>query len=173
LTLPFAVLTAVIAAVLETSVFAELPVAGATIDVVLVCAAVATIVLGVEDGLVLAFVGGLIIDMVVAARPMGAATLALLLTLGIAFVIARSIGAGRRTVAIGLVLILTAIYHALFIVIIGVTANASFSFDEQTIAAILVAAVLNAVLAFPVAALFGVIERRFGPSERQDWVSAR
>jgi rod shape-determining protein MreD len=173
LTLPFAALVAVIAAVLETSVFAELPLAGATVDVVLVCAAVATIVLGVEDGLVLGFIGGLMIDIVVAARPMGAATLAILLTLGIAFVIARAVSAGRRIVAIGLVLILTAVYHALFIVIMAVTANASPSFDQQTMAAILVAAVLNAILAIPVASLFGAIERRFGPSERPDWVSAR
>ena len=36
-----------------------MPLAGATLDVVLVCAAVATIVLGVEDGLALAFIGAM------------------------------------------------------------------------------------------------------------------
>ncbi len=166
MTLPFAALFALIAAVIETSVLAELPLAGATADLVLVCAAVATVVLGVEDGLVLAFVGGLLIDMLIPSRPVGAATLAMLLTLGVAFLVARTVGPGRRLVSIGLVLILTAIYHVLFALIMVVTAEAPFALD---LTAILVAAVLNAIIAIPVAAFFGTIERRFGPGERVDW----
>jgi rod shape-determining protein MreD len=166
LTLPFAALAAFVAALLETSVFAELSVAGATADFVLVCAVVATIVLGVEDGLVLGFIGGLLVDMVVASRPMGAATLAMLLTLGIAFLAARALGPSTRLVAVGMVLILTAVFHALFVLVMVVTANARFAFDP---ALVLIAAVLNALLAIPVAALFGAIERRFGTAERTDW----
>jgi rod shape-determining protein MreD len=166
LTLPFAALAAFLAAVLETSVFSELPVAGATADFVLVCAVVGTIVLGVEDGLVIGFIGGLLVDMVVASRPMGAATLAMLLTLGIAFLVARALGPSRRLVAIGLVLILTAVFHALFAVVMVLTANATFSLEPATV---LISAVLNAILAVPVAALFGAIEHRFGPTERADW----
>lgn len=166
MTLPFAALAAFLAAVLETSVFSELPVAGATADFVLVCAVVATIVLGVEDGLVIGFIGGLLVDMVVASRPMGAATLAMLLTLGIAFLVARALGPSRRLVSVGLVLILTAVFHGLFVLIMVVTANAAFSFDP---AMVLISAVLNAILAVPVAALFGAIEHRFGPTERADW----
>jgi len=166
LTLPFAALAALIAAIIETSVLAELPLAGATVDLVLVCAAVATVVLGIEDGLVLAFVGGLLIDMLIPGRPLGAATLAMLLTLGVAFLVARTVGPGRRLVSIGLVLILTAIYHVLFALILVATAEAPFALD---LTAILVAAVLNALFAIPVAAFFGAIERRFGPGERVDW----
>jgi rod shape-determining protein MreD len=166
LTLPFAALIAVIAAILESSVLAELPFAGATADLVLVCAIVATLVLGVEDGLLLAFIGGLLIDMLVPSRPLGAATLALLLTLGIAFLVARAVGTGRRLISIGLVLILTAVYHVLFALIMVPTAEAPFAIDP---AVVLISAVLNALLAIPVAALFGSIERRFGPTERSDW----
>lgn len=166
MTLPFAALSALIAAIIETSVLAELPLAGATVDLVLICAAVATVVLGIEDGLVLAFVGGLLIDMLVPARPLGAATLAMLLTLGVAFLVARTVGPGRRLVSIGLVLILTAIYHVLFALILVATAEAPFALD---LTAILVGAVLNALCAIPLAAFFGVIERRFGPAERVDW----
>jgi rod shape-determining protein MreD len=168
LTLPFAALVAVFAAVLETSVFAELPLAGATVDLVLVCAAVATIVLGVEDGLVLGFLGGLLLDMVVASRPLGAATLAMLLTLGIAFLVSRALSGTRRLAAVGLVLILTAIYHFLFVVVMVVTANAPFGID---VTAILIVAVINAVIAIPVAWLFGGVERRFGTTERNEWAS--
>lgn len=166
MTLPFAALAAVLAAVLETSIFSELSLAGATVDFVLVCAVVATIVLGVEDGLVIGFIGGLLVDMVVASRPMGASTLALLLTLGIAFLVARALGPSRRLVAVGLVLVLTAVFHGLFVIVMVLAANAPFSFEP---AVILISAVLNAILAVPVAALFGAIEHRFGPTERAAW----
>ena len=166
MTLPFAALVAVVAAILETSVMAELPLAGATADLVLVCAVAATIVLGIEDGLVIGFVGGLLVDVSVGDRPLGAATLALLLTLGIAILVARAVGPSRRAIAIGLVLVLTAVYHVLFAAIMVPTTEAPFAVNPTVI---LVAAVLNAVLAIPIAAIFGAIERRFGPAERVDW----
>lgn len=166
MTLPFAVIVAVIAAVLETSVLAELPLLGATVNLVLVSAVVATVVLGVADGIVLAFVGGLIVDMLTPGRPLGAATLAMLLTLGIAFVVAHSVAQNRRLVAIGLVLILTAVFHILFATIMVVTAETPFAID---FAVILISAVLNAIVAIPLAALFGAIERRFGETERASW----
>ena len=53
----------------------EIPIAGATADLVLVVAVTATLVMGIEDGLIAAFVGGLLIDMLVPARPLGAETL--------------------------------------------------------------------------------------------------
>ncbi len=166
LTLPFSVLIAVFAAILETSVLAELPLAGATIDLVLVCAAVATLVLGVENGLTIAFVGGLLVDMVIPDRPMGAATLAMLLALGLAFVVSRAIGQARRLVAVGLVLILTPVFHVLFTGVMVLVANSALSID---ISRVLIAALLNAIVAIPIAGLFGAIERRFGPTERVDW----
>ena len=75
LTIPFAALSALIAALLETTVLPEIPIAGATADLVLVVAVVATIMFGVEDGIVAAFVGGLLVDMLIPDRPLGAATL--------------------------------------------------------------------------------------------------
>lgn len=166
MTLPFAALVAVAAAILETSVLAELSLAGATGDFVLVCSVVATIVLGIEDGLVIGFIGGLLVDVSVADRPLGAATLALLLTLGVAFVVARAVGPSRRAIAIGLVLVSTAIYHVVFAAIMVPTTEAPFAVNPTVI---LISSVLNAVLAIPIAAIFGMIERRFGPAERVDW----
>jgi rod shape-determining protein MreD len=166
LTLPFAALIAVIAAVIETAILAELPLAGATADLVLVCAAVATLVMGIEDGLLIGFIGGLLIDMLVPSRPLGATTLALLLTLGVAFLVARTVGPGRKLMAVGLVIVLTAIFHVLFAIIMVPTAEVPFEID---LAVILVTAVLNALIAIPIAVLFGAIERRFGPGERVDY----
>jgi hypothetical protein len=54
----------------------------------------------------------------------------------------------------------------LFAVILVPTTEASFSVAPTVI---LITSVLNAVLAIPIAAIFGVIERRFGPAERVDW----
>lgn len=166
MTLPFAALVAVVAAILETSVLAELSLGGATADLVLVCSVVAAIVLGIEDGLVIGFLGGLLVDVSVADRPLGASTLALLLTLGIAFVVARAVGPSRRAISIGLVLVLTGVYHVVFAAIMVPTTEARFAINP---AVILIAAVLNAVLAIPIAGIFGLIERRFGPAERVDW----
>ena len=168
MTLPFAALAALIAPVIETAILAELPLAGATADLVLVCGAVAMVVMGIEDGLLIGFIGGLLIDMLVPGRPLGATTLALLLTLGIAFLVVRTVGLGpgRKAMAVGLVIVLTAIFHVLFAIIMVPTAEVPFEID---LAVILVTAVLNALIAIPIAVLFGAIERRFGPGERVDY----
>jgi len=81
LTIPFAALMALLAALLETTVLPEIPIAGATPDLVLVVAVTATLMLGIEDGLIAAFLGGLLTDMLIPERPLGAATLSLLLVL--------------------------------------------------------------------------------------------
>jgi len=104
--------------------------------------------------------------MVIPSRPLGVATIAMLLTLGIAFVVARVVGPGRRLVAVGLILVLTAVYHGLFSLVMVLTAGAPVAFDFSAVA---VAAVLNVILALPIAGLFGAIERRFGTSERVEW----
>lgn len=166
LTLPFAALAAVIAALIETSVLAEVPIAGATADLVLVCAAVATLVLGLEDGIVLAFVGGLLVDLLVPGRPIGAATSALLLTVGVVVAAARMMPSSRPLAAVGIAIGLTAVYHVLLAVILVLTQGTPFVLQPV---AVIVAAVMNGLLAIPIAAIFGAIERRFGTQERTDW----
>ena len=111
LTVPFAALVALLAALLETTVLPEIPIAGATPDLVLVVAVTATLMMGIEDGLVAAFVGGLLTDMLIPQRPLGAGTLALLLVVGIAAAVARVAGPNRRWLAVALVVVLTPILH--------------------------------------------------------------
>ncbi|MEP7158306.1 MAG: rod shape-determining protein MreD [Chloroflexota bacterium] len=166
MTIPFAALVTLIAALLETTVLPELSVAGATADLVLVCAATATVVLGVEDGLIAAFLGGLLTDMLIAERPLGAATLSLLLVLSVAIIVSRLAGPNRRWLAVTLTVILTPLFHILFSLVLVATENAPLTFNP---AVILVAAFMNGLIAIPIASLFGTIERRFGPLERVDW----
>ena len=166
LTIPFAALLTLVAALLETTVLPELPIAGATADLVFVCAIAATIVLGVEDGLAAAFLGGLMLDLLIPDRPLGAATLTLLLVLSLAMVVARVGGPSRRWLAVAMVVVLTPLLHALTAVLLVATEGVPLSLSITTV---LVAAFMNGLIAIPVATLFGSIERRFGSVERADW----
>ena len=166
MTIPFAALLTLVAALLETTVLPELPIAGATADLVLVCAVSATIVLGIADGLAAAFLGGLMLDLLIPDRPLGAATLTLLIVLSLAMVVARLGGPSRRWLAVAMVVILTPLLHGLMAVILVATEGVPLTFSATPV---LVAAFMNGLIAIPVAALFGVIERRFGTVERVDW----
>lgn len=166
MTLPFAALGALIAALVETSVLPELQVLGTKADLVLVLAIVATILMGVEDGLVWAFLGGLMLDMLTPARPLGATTLALLLVVGLAMIGARVLGPGRiRTVVAAFVL--TWLFHVLLLGVLLLTEGITLRTFEPRL--VLVAAIMNTVIAVPAALIFGAITRRFGEPERADW----
>jgi rod shape-determining protein MreD len=166
MTIPFAALFTILAALLETTVLPELPIAGATADLVLICATCAAVILGIEDGLAAAFLGGLMIDLLVPGRPLGAATLSLLLVLSLAMIVARMGGPSRRWLAVAMTVILTPLLHGLMTVILVATEGVPLEFSPSTI---LVAAFMNGVIAIPVATLFAAIEHRFGTVERVDW----
>ena len=166
LTIPFAALFTLVAALLETTVLPELPIVGATADLVLVCATAATIVLGIEDGLAAAFLGGLMLDLLIPDRPLGTATLTLLLVLSLAMIVARLGGPNRRWLAVAMTVVLTPLLHGLMAVTLVATEGVPLAFS---ITIVLVAAFMNGVIAIPVATIFGAIERRFGTPERVDW----
>lgn len=166
MTIPFAALFTILAALLETTVLPELPIAGAIADLVLICATCAAIILGIEDGLAAAFLGGLMIDLLVPDRPLGGATLSLLLVLSLAMIVARVGGSSRRWLAVAMTVILTPLLHGLMTVILVATEGVPLVFSPS---AVLVAAFMNGVIAIPVATLFTAIEHRFGTVERVDW----
>lgn len=166
MTLPFAVLGALVAALLETAVLPELPIAGTQPDLVLALAVVATMVLSAEDGFVWAFVGGLMLDLLIPARPVGAAMLSLLLVVGLAALLARILGHGQRLYAVLSVALFTWLFHlVLFAVLVLTQGVALGAFDPRLVTA---AALMNLVLAVPAVLLFSALERRFAP-ERADW----
>ncbi len=166
MTIPFAALVALLAALIEATVLPEIPIAGATPDLVLVVAVTATLILGIEDGLISAFLGGLLIDMLIPQRPVGAATLSLLLVVGIAAAVARVAGPNRRWLSVALVVVLTPILHVVLSLVLVLTEGAPLNFD---FAAILIAAFMNGLIAIPVSWLFVALEQRFGTAERVDW----
>lgn len=166
MTLPFAAIGALIAALLETSVLPELQIAGSRPDLVFALAISATMLMGVEDGLVWALVGGLMLDMLVPARPLGATTLALLLSVGVAMVATRALGPSRVP-AIVATFALTWLFHLLLVTVLVVTEGVTLRTFEPRL--VLIAAVLNTLIAVPAAVTFRVLERRLGAAERADW----
>ncbi len=166
MTIPFAALIALISAIIETTVLPELPIAGATADLVLACAVVATVMFGVEDGIVAAFVGGLLVDMLVPARPLGAGTVSLLLVIALAIAAVRFAGPSRRWAAVVLAILLTGAYQVLLALVLVLTEGAPLVIQPSVV---LVAAFMNGILALLLTVLFGAIEHRFGPADRVGW----
>ena len=165
MTLPFAALGALIAALLETSIFPELTVGGAQVDLVLAVAVVATILIGIEDGLVWAFLGGVMLDMLIPARPIGATALTLLLVVALAFAAGR-LPLPRRLGAVAAVFVLTWAFHLLLLIVMAATEGVMLSSFQPMV--VLWAAVQNSIIAVIAAIAFDAIGRRLS-AERPDW----
>jgi rod shape-determining protein MreD len=164
LTLPFAALGAIVAALIETTVIPDLAIFQVQANLVLLLAVTATVVMGIEDGLVWAFLGGLLVDMLTPARPIGATVFVLLVMVGLAAAASRFFGQSRVG-ALVVVFGLTFIYHGVLIATLALVEGvAAGSFDLQLV---LGAAVLNMLLAIPFVGLFTLLERRFGPQDRE------
>ena len=164
MTLPFAALGAIVAALLETTVMPEVAIFGVQANLLLTLAVTATVIMGIEDGLVWAFHGGRLVDMLTPARPIGATTFVLLVSVGLAAAGTRFVGQTRAG-ALLLVFVLTWAYHVLLLATLALTEGvAAGSFDFQHV---LGASVLNTLLAIPFVALFVLLERRFGPQDRE------
>jgi len=166
LTLPFAALGALIAALIETTVLPELPIAGTQADLVLALAIVATMVLGPEDGLVWAFVGGLMLDMLIPARPIGATTLSLLLVVGAAALVAHAVGRNHRLPAVLATFALTWLFHIVLVGVLILTEGMALTVFEPRL--VLAAAVMNTIVAVPATVVLAAVARRLS-TERVDW----
>ena len=165
MTLPLAALGALVAALIETSIAPELTLAGAQADLVFALAVLAAMLIGIEDGLVWAFLGGLMLDLLIPARPIGATALTLLLVVGLAGLAARVPGP-RRTTAVVAVFVLTFVFHLLLIGIMAVTEGVMLGSLQPFV--VLSAAFQNSLIALVAALAFDALGRRL-VAERADW----
>jgi rod shape-determining protein MreD len=168
LSLVLAAVGAAVAALIQSTVLPFAAAGGGGLDLVLVIAVVWTMALGLEGGLVWAFLGGLVID-VLLMRPLGLTAFIDLLAVGAAWVIGRVFvralypvivvaAAALATLAAPLTVL---VYQALRDVPSGVDPTAGLV--RSTILAAIVAA-----LAAPVALAFA--RRNHGEeAERVDW----
>ena len=109
MTLLVAAIAATVAALFESTVTQYLRVGDAQPHLVFVLTVVATVAAGLDTGLVWAFVGGIALD-VLGPRPLGTTAFALLITVGLTSVLARSLARIRPIVAIIATALLSLVY---------------------------------------------------------------
>jgi len=119
MTLLVAAIEATVAAIVELTVTPYLRVGDAQPHLVFVLAVVWTVAVGVDSGLVWAFVGGLVLD-TLAQRPLGTTAFALLVVVGATAVLGRTLARIRPVVAIIATLLLSLVYSMTLIVLFSV-----------------------------------------------------
>ena len=105
-------------------------------------------------------------DLLVPARPLGATTLSILLMVGGTAVATRFVGPGRLR-AFTAVFVLSWPFHLLLLTVLMAAEGVTLRTFEPRL--VLVAAVLNTILALPLAVAFAAIGRRFREAERAEW----
>lgn len=119
MTLLVAAIAATVAAIVESTVTQYLRIGDAQPHLVFVLTVVSTVALGVDSGLVWAFVGGLALD-TVALRPLGSTAFALLIAVAATQAIAVPLQRLRPIVAIIAVAILSLLYSMTLVVLFSV-----------------------------------------------------
>jgi rod shape-determining protein MreD len=167
MTLLLAAVGATVTALLELTVGPYLRIGTAQPHLVLVFGIVVTVAIGLEAGLIWAFVGGLTLD-VLAQRPLGSTAFALLLCMGATAVLSRLFNHLRPIVPI----LATALLSLVYSMILYVAFNALQSPIPvaDPIAALFPGAVYDVVLAALVGPLaISIHDRRAAEAERVDW----
>jgi rod shape-determining protein MreD len=165
MSLTLAAVGAVVAALFDTTIAPYLQIGGAQPDLVLVLAVIWTVVVGLEGGLVWAFVGGLLIDLL-APRPFGSTAFALLLSVGAAAVYARVVVRGRFARPIGAVFVFSLV-NAVIFTIVNRALRGAIPLDDS-VATWLPGAVYNTVLAVVIAPILVSLNAR-ADRDRLDW----
>jgi len=133
---------------------------------VLVVGIVVTVAVGLEAGLVWAFVGGLVLD-VLAQRPLGSSAFALLLCMGATAVLARFLVRIRLLVPIVATLLLSLAYSMiLFVAFNALSARIPVT---DPVAVLLPTVIYDTVLAALIGPLAISIHDRRLDQERVDW----
>ena len=166
MTLLLAAVGATVTALLELTVGPYLRIGTAEPHLVLVLGIVVTVAIGLEAGLVWAFVGGLVLD-VITQRPIGSTSFALLLCVGATSVLADVFVRLRPVVPIIATLFLSVVYSMIhFVALNALVAPIPVS---DPVALILPSAIYDTVLAALIGPLVISIHDRRADVERMDW----
>ncbi len=168
MSLVLAAVGAAVAALIQSSILPFTAAGGAGLDLVLVLAVVWTMTVGLDGGLVWAFLGGLIID-VLLMRPLGLTAFVLLLAVGAAWIVGRVSPRAVYPVVVVTSAVTAAIASTLTVVLFGVLRGLPAGVDPlaQAVPSGLLAGLAAALIA-PVPLI--VRRRRFGDeTERVDW----
>jgi rod shape-determining protein MreD len=158
---------AVVAAILEVSVLAQLQLAGIRPDLVLAVGIGVAMTMGFDAAIVWAFVGGLSLDVMLPERPIGSTTLAMLIAVGAALVVARVVESPRLLVIGATACVVTLVYEGLLTAILGLAA--SIEVGTLSVASWAMVALVSGVIAVAAAWVIRSLLLRFGTFERVDW----
>jgi len=160
-----AALGAAIAAVMEVTVASRIHVADAQPQIVLVIAILLTLVIGFEEGLAWAFVGGLFVDLL-AFRPLGSTIFGLLVVVGLAAAVSPILVRIRFASPLVGVMLFTPVFIILSTVTTGLLRPPAPVLRVSNMAAAMLANVLFGALVAP---LFIAVRRRWEQRERLSW----
>lgn len=166
MTLLLAAVGATLMALLELTAGPYLRVATAQPHLVLVAGIVVTVAIGLEAGLVWAFVGGLVLD-VLAQRPLGSTSFALLLCMGATSVLARIFIRLRPVVPI-LATLLLSLFYSMTLFVAFNALRTPIPVDDP-VGMLLPATIYDTVLAALIGPLAISIHDRRADVERMDW----
>ena len=166
MTLLLAAVGATMTALVELTVGPYLRFGTAQPHLVLVLGIVVTVAIGLEAGLVWAFVGGLILD-VLAQRPLGSTAFALLLCMGATAVLAQLLVRVRPVVPVLATLLLSLFYSMTLYVAFNALRTPIPVADP--IAILLPGVVYDTILAAVIGPLAIAIHDRRNETERLDW----
>ncbi|CAN5445188.1 hypothetical protein BH23CHL8_BH23CHL8_05780 [soil metagenome] len=158
---------AILAAILESSVLTHLSVGGSKLDLVFAVGVAVAMVLGFEAGMTWAFAGGVMLDVLMPERTLGATALALVAVTAIALVVARAVWPPRMVAVVVSVCVLAVVFQLLLLGLLMVTAGVTMA--GHSIADLLLVAVLDAALAIPAVVIARALDLRFGDPERVAW----
>jgi rod shape-determining protein MreD len=156
MSLTLAAVGAVVMSLLQSTIIPYLEIGGAKPDLLLVYTVILTIVLGLDHGLTVAFVGGLTID-AIAARPLGST----------AFVLLLCVARGRSASIVVAVALLGVVSPALALVVYGALRTPVPVADP--FASILPDMTYSTGLAILFGPLASRLHRRYFERERIDW----
>jgi rod shape-determining protein MreD len=166
MTLLLAAVGATLVALIEATISSYIEVGQAHPHPVLVFGSIWTVALGLEGGLVWAFVGGIALD-VLTDRPLGSSAFALLLATGAAAGVAHAMSQLRPIAPIVAVLAATVVYSLLLIVLLAALRTPIPIPDP--VALLLPGLVYDLVLAVLVGPLVVALRDRRLEQERVDW----
>jgi rod shape-determining protein MreD len=166
MSLLFAAVGATVAALLELTVIPYLKVGAAHPHPVLVLGVIWAVVAGIEGGLVWAFVGGLVLD-VLAQRPLGSTAFALLIAIGGAWVLGLGLSRLRPIAPIVAVLVFSFIYSMTLFVLLGALGQPIRVADP--VGMILPGVLYDGAIAVLVGPLVVALHDRRAAQERADW----
>ena len=161
-----AAIGATVTAIVELTVGPYIRVGNAQPHLVCVFAVVWTIAVGVESGLVWAFVGGIALD-VLAQRPLGSSSFALIIVVGLAAAISHLFSRWRPLVVVPAVAILSFVYSMTLFLLLGALGSSGAAQDP--VGTLLPGVGYDAIIGILVGPLAVAVHDRYVEEERVDW----